>query len=387
MSIRMPALLIMIAVTGAFALLAGCTGNAAGETAGESAVQTAESASTEIGAESAEPAATDVLTDEEPIAPEGDPVMAEDGPFIDALKFHREGSWMGPWYAIQKGDDGYLCTSAAEESPVEELDYGDEAFEEPESADADETASGDETDETISTEISGSPVTEEELRKLASDLLALDILSWDGFDESASNDPGLLDGDSSFVLKIHFSDGQTVSARGYNAEPENASEVFLLLQNFFAKQEGSSAEYAREFPDSEAAFLSISFAPPHANHLSRWYRLEFRRSTGRWSFLVRDPKGDFAEKGTDYGDYGDYGDSDKELPFDLFLEILKKYHIAEWNGTDTVDSSAEEEWQVTVTFENGDEFRIDTTDYPEEYEAFRKECIDAIIDFSESVKK
>ena len=251
---------------------------------------------------------------------------------------------MGPWYTIQKGDDGYLCMSDAEESPV----------------------------------------TEEELRKLASDLLSLDILSWDGFDESKSNDPGLLDGDSSFVLKIHMNDGQTVSARGYNAVPENASEVFLLLQDFFEAHEGSSAEYARAFPDSEATFLSISFAPPHANHLSRWYRLEFRRSTGRWSFLVRDPEGDFAEKGTDYGDYGD---SDSELPFGTFLEILKKYHIAEWNGTDSVDSSAEEEWQVTVTFENGDEFRIDTTDYPEEYEAFRKECTKAIIDFSESVKK
>ena len=344
MSIRMPALLMMIAVTSAFALLAGCTGKAAGETAGESAVQTAEPASLEESTSAADTAAAEPLPDEEPIAPEGDPVIAEDGPFIDALKFHREGSWMGPWYTIQKGDDGYLCMSDAEESPV----------------------------------------TEEELRKLASDLLSLDILSWDGFDESESNDPGLLDGDSSFVLKIHMNDGQTVSARGYNAEPENASEVFLLLQDFFEAHEGSSAEYAREFPDSEATFLSISFAPPHANHLSRWYRLEFRRSTGRWSFLVRDPEGDFAEKGTDYGDYGD---SDSELPFGTFLEILKKYHIAEWNGTDSVDSSAEEEWQVTVTFENGDEFRIDTTDHPEEYEAFRKECVQAIIDFSESVKK
>ena len=366
MSIRMPALLMMITVTGAFALLTGCTGKAAGETAGESAVQTAEPASLEESTSAADTAAAEPLPDEEPIAPEGDPVIAEDEPFIDALKFHREGSWMGPWYAIQKGDDGYLCMSTAEEPPVEGLDYGDE------------------TGETISTEITGSTVTEEELQKLASDLLSLDILSWDGFDESESNDPGLLDGDSSFVLKIHFRDGQTVSTRGYNAEPENASEVFLLLQNFFEKHEGSSAEYAREFPDSEATFLSISFAPPHANHLSRWYRLEFRRSTGRWSFLVRDPEGDFAEKGTDYGDYGD---SDSELPFGTFLEILKKYHIAEWNGTDSVDSSAEEEWQVTVTFENGDEFRIDTTDYPEEYEAFRKECTKAIIDFSESVKK
>ena len=366
MSIRMPALLMMIAVMGAFALLTGCAGKAAGETAGESAVQTAEPASLEESTSAADTAAAEPLPDEEPIAPEGDPVIAEDGPFIDALKFHREGSWMGPWYAIQKGDDGYLCMSTAEEPPVEGLDYGDE------------------TGETISTEITGSPVTEEELRKLASDLLALDILSWDGFDESESNDPGLLDGDSSFVLKIHMNDGQTVSARGYNAAPKNASEVFLLLQDFFEAHEGSSAEYAREFPDSEATFLSISFAPPHANHLSRWYRLEFRRSTGRWSFLVRDPEGDFAEKGTDYGDYGD---SDSELPFGTFLEILKKYHIAEWNGTDSVDSSAEEEWQVTVTFENGDEFRIDTTDHPEEYEAFRKECVQAIIDFSESVKK
>ena len=344
MSIRMPALLMMIAVTGAFALLAGCTGKAAGETAGESAVQTAEPASLEESTSAADTAAAEPLPDEEPIAPEGDPVIAEDGPFIDALKFHREGSWMGPWYTIQKGDDGYLCMSDAEESPV----------------------------------------TEEELRRLASDLLSLDILSWDGFDESESNDPDLLDGDSSFVLKIHMSDGQTVSARGYNAEPENASEVFLLLQDFFEAHEGSSGEYVREFPDSEVTFLSISFAPPHANHLSRWYRLEFRRSTGRWSFLVRDPEGDFAEKGTDYGDYGD---SDSELPFGTVLEILKKYHIAEWNGTDAVDSSAEEEWQVTVTFENGDEFRIDTTDHPEEYEAFRKECVQAIIDFSESVKK
>lgn len=344
MSIRMPALLMMIAVTGAFALLAGCTGKAAGETAGESTVQTADPASLEESTSAADTAAAEPLPDEEPIAPEGDPVIAEDGPFIDALKFHREGSWMGPWYTIQKGDDGYLCMSDAEESPV----------------------------------------TEEELRRLASDLLSLDILSWDGFDESESNDPGLLDGDSSFVLKIHMNDGQTVSARGYNAEPENASEVFLLLQDFFEAHEGSSGEYVREFPDSEVTFLSISFAPPHANHLSRWYRLEFRRSTGRWSFLVRDPEGDFAEKGTDYGDYGD---SDSELPFGTFLEILKKYHIAEWNGTDSVDSSAEEEWQVTVTFENGDEFRIDTTDHPEEYEAFRKECVQAIIDFSESVKK
>ena len=344
MSIRMPALLMMIAVTGAFALLTGCTGKAAGETAGESAVQTAEPASLEESTSAADTAAAEPLPEEDPIAPEGDPVTADNGPFIDALKFHREGSWMGPWYTIQKGDDGYLCMSDAEESPV----------------------------------------TEEELRKLASDLLSLDILSWDGFDESESNDPGLLDGDSSFVLKIHMNDGQTVSARGYNAEPENASEVFLLLQDFFEAHEGSSGEYVREFPDSEATFLSISFAPPHANHLSRWYRLEFRRSTGRWSFLVRDPEGDFAEKGTDYGDYGD---SDSELPFGTFLEILKKYHIAEWNGTDSVDSFAEEEWQVTVTFENGDEFRIDTTDHPEEYEAFRKECVQAIIDFSESVKK
>ena len=79
---------------------------------------------------------------------------------------------------------------------------------------------------------------------LTKQLLEYNVLTWDGFSESRSNDPDMLDGDSAFMLKLLFSDGTSVKASGYNAEPANGNEILSLIVRFFmaAEMTGESTD-------------------------------------------------------------------------------------------------------------------------------------------------
>ena len=66
--------------------------------------------------------------------------------------------------------------------------------------------------------------------------------------------------------------------------------------------------------------------------------------------------------------------------------ILKKYGLGSWNQTMEHDPENTEHWSVTVYYENGQEYRVDTNLKPDQYASFREEMIRAIINYYEEVR-
>ena len=57
------------------------------------------------------------------------------------------------------------------------------------------------------------------------------VYKWDGFNKSNNN---VMDG-SSFDLKVHYSNGQSIDAHGYMKYPSNYKEVKEKLLDYFEK--------------------------------------------------------------------------------------------------------------------------------------------------------
>lgn len=139
------------------------------------------------------------------------------------------------------------------------------------------------------------------------------ILSWDGFTGSVSLGSEILDGDSSFRLKILLSDDSVISASGYNTAPVNADDVFFLLTDFFPLHTDYSAYFPREFPDCAVISLVIELNHYMGYNKSPSFELELRRDRKEWMVNLDDPQGEILEAGTKISEYG-Y--TEEELPFD-----------------------------------------------------------------------
>lgn len=136
-------------------------------------------------------------------------MMLDEDALLTEVRFHQQGTYMSPYYILAKTDEGYEIISSYENIFAADTD-GDQP------ADAETFA-----------------VSEEDVRMLGRQLLEYNVLAWDGFNESTANDPGMLDGDSGFTLKLQFSEGTAVSASGYNAQPANGNEILSLIVRFF----------------------------------------------------------------------------------------------------------------------------------------------------------
>ena len=141
---------------------------------------------------------------------------------LTAVSFHQQGTYMSPYYILRKNNDSYEVCRSFDEMHIPEPDGDEEGTGEAEIFE----------------------VSEEDVRMLTKQLLEYSILAWDGFNESKSNDPGMLDGDSEFMLKLLFSDGTTVSASGRNVQPANGNEIISLIVRFFmaAEMTGESTD-------------------------------------------------------------------------------------------------------------------------------------------------
>ena len=111
------------------------------------------------------------------------------------------------------------------------------------------------------------------------------------------------------------------------------------------------------------------------------------KSQGRLSFNPInhvDPFGTVLPKGTDVGDYG-YVDSIDELPFDQFMGILRAHDVESHNLESGWDGGGEG-CHISIYFDNGQAFSMDTNKLPEDYEALREECAQAMADYYETVR-
>lgn len=296
------------------------------------------------------------------------------------FKFYEAGSYVGTYYTIKPadgetayGEGEFICSETREELSWPEID-GDEYCEPFPEEDAANPYDG--------FGASVMAVKADEMAAFQAELEVLGVLGWNGFDEHYTPPEGVLDMDNMFVLKMVYSDGTRVVARGYNRNPEGYSDVWNAVRAFFEAHEDRSASYPPAFPDEKATRLTIDLGSPNGGNRPRW-KIELVEGWHRWSICLKDPNGEVLPAGTDIQDYADI---EGELPFDAFLDILRKYDLESWNGTDEHGQGGGESCYISIFFANDKAYVLDTNILPDNYEAFRNECVLAIADYYEEVR-
>ncbi len=285
---------------------------------------------------------------------EGGPAKLPEGVRVRGLKYIRAGSYMGEYRSIYQTDEGYMVRTGYDDIELEGMT-------EPE---AWNTGRG--YDETVTL------VGDEEAQKLFERILEYDVLSWNGFSGHKSLDPGILDGDESFDFEMLLSDGTLIKAEGYNMFPANFNAVLRILDLFFGEQERKAEERPALIPpDTEPEYLEI-MCPGYTGDGRPYFRVKL--TGNRWEFSLNDPEGMILEKGTAISEYGQ---TDEELPYSVFTALLEKYDMY---GTESSDSTRSDEAYLIITlrYPDGERIEIKTENYPAAYEAFRKECVEAM---------
>ena len=297
---------------------------------------------------------------------------AEDAQLI-GLKFHHATMAMEPYYTIRQDGDGFVCSVTTSEVTWPEID-GEDAW-----------AFGmDDPDYDPYADFGASvaPASVDEMAQLQQALEDAGVLAWNGYSMSYTPGEGVYDMDDWFQLKLLYSDGSVLEAHGSNRKPDGYSQVVDVLFAFFAAHEDRSASYPGKFPDAQPTKLVIDLGSPYGNG-SRW-RIELNASRKQWSVSLQDPFGTVLPKGTDVGDYG-YVDSADELPFDQFMGILRAHDVESHNLESGWDGGGEG-CHISIYFDNGQAFSMDTNKLPEDYEALREECAQAMADYYETVR-
>ena len=324
--------------------------------------------------------ATDPGAPTDPATDPGTPVAAApvplpEGVTLTGLKFNQSGSWMGPWFTLRKTEDGFEARIGYSQLFWEEMDgadYETEAYWVNGSTVREEEQRAAEGD--YSDRVSRVHCSEVEVAELLDSLLAYNVLSWDGFDESESAPPGVLDMDDRFDFRLLFSDGSTVSAEGYNCVPPGFNEVSRLLYDFFTAREDYSAYYPAEFPEAGEVRRLYIACPAYSVPGMPYFKVELTRGRKQWIFVLEDPHGDFITKGFSVSDYA-FVDDEDTLPFADFLDLLREYGFAERNGQSSSGGDSRQYLEIRLYYENGQEYEYITNEYPANYETFQKACV------------
>lgn len=92
-------------------------------------------------------------------------------------------------------------------------------------------------------------LTEEDLKKLAKNLVDADVAAWNGFDKRANS---VSDG-YSFKLDITYWDDTILQAHGYMKYPKNYNEVDRVLKDFFFGMIEEHTDFNRDEPGKKSA--------------------------------------------------------------------------------------------------------------------------------------
>ena len=150
--------------------------------------------------------------------PEGarSPVTLSEGARLTGMYINHQGMAMEPHYTLKAMEDGiYMKYSYS--SPLDTgghyLDYADSV------QDYEQAVLTLLTDETP-------------LLELEAAVLDVGALEWDGYDVHKS-EPGVSDSGDSYTLYLEFSDGNTVTVKGYNACPDGFETLLSQVMDIF----------------------------------------------------------------------------------------------------------------------------------------------------------
>lgn len=278
---------------------------------------------------------------------------------ITYLKWNHRGTAMEPYYIVRTEDGGCRWLISYDE-------------ENPENG----------------TRVSNMFTSEGDLKKFSDALIAAGIVKWDGFSKSSSLGDWILDGDDGFTLEIMFSDGNTMTASGYNSFPENYSEVVGIIMDTFRKHEDYSGYYPTELPaDAEMTRISIKIGSPFAltNASGEKFNIELSTSWKKWIITLSDPRGRFLEKGTYINEYDD---TEKSLHLEDYAKLLDKYGMFALNQqTEDYDFEKGDQYiDISGSFDNGKELMIRKNVTEEEYKDFITEFITMTYEYYNKMK-
>lgn len=311
---------------------------------------------------------------------------------LTGLKYSQWGMRVYSFYSIRPTEEGYECSITGSELYWPGID-GEETAEyhdfDPETGYGyDRYSSLGDPFDPDGPKFSRVLLQEEDVKELGEALLNEGVLSWDGYDEKWEPPAGMevTDTGETFDLRLQFSDGYVLHAHGVDTRPENFDAVWGIIWDFFETHQDYSRYYPTDLPDEPINTLIVQFYDPYHSSGTPVYLIELHKSwDNQWTIRLCDPKGEFLPAGTDISEYERLGDS-AELPVGRFYDILKKYGLGSWNQTMEHDPENTEHWSVTVYYENGQEYRVDTNLKPDQYASFREEMIRAIINYYEEVR-
>lgn len=213
------------------------------------------------------------------------------------------------------------------------------------------------------------------IRKLEECIAKYGALGWDGYEKSVAM-PDVLDSGTNYQLYLELSDSTKVKVHGYNACPAGFKELLHEVTDIFQENSDYSRYMASNFKDSPCEYMQVDFYGTMIPET--YYKLSFRKNMNQWTVALRDDRGVILEAGTNIAENKN---SEKELPFERFLNIMSKYRVEEWNGYSQYDSSIIGHFNILMYFEDGKKFDAHGNGELNGFETFKQEFIAEICRF------
>lgn len=216
-----------------------------------------------------------------------------------------------------------------------------------------------------------------ELEKMYNDCK---LYQWEGYDKY---NPMVLDGDG-FSLSIGFADGKSMSCGGSNAYPDgyrdfsNKREEILrpIIDRIIEERK---QELIAEGISGDLYCFMTNFqqqGDSGSDHYD-FFITDSETRDQNFDVTIHSESGEFIEP----GDYRYYCALPEEaIDFAAVQALIEKYNVISWYDWDEAaeDYNNSEWFQVSFSFE-GTHISAMGTDYPENYEEFRREFISTVI--------
>lgn len=193
---------------------------------------------------------------------------------------------------------------------------------------------------------------------------------WNGFDKV---DNRILDG-SMFSLEITLSDGKTIYAHGSNAYPKNFSEPMNQVEDLIDKLTRVYSDmYPKQIQSEEMYCFRMEFRGQPYTTSEFKLNCYLQDTSNQLEIRIRDREDLQSE------DYAFYGTC-REFPFGEVQALIRKYDIPSWNGWAMTDGEGEQ-FNLEALYDSGERIEAYGTVHPENYEAFREEIMDLLMEF------
>ena len=217
-----------------------------------------------------------------------------------------------------------------------------------------------------------------------------DAYRWNGY---SKYDEDMLDGES-FSMGFKFEDGEHYSVHGSNCAPDGYVDFEKEILDILSKEKDGLIEKARQeiidkgLPGKvDSAMINFMERGTSGSDSYEFYVYKTDiKNAGNFSFRINSVSGEYYEKGS----YSFYGHLDSEyVDLSKLDELLEKYEIIRWFDYDKAaeDYSNSEWFQLSFGFDSEEAKTLNAmgTEHPQNYDAFRDECIRWMIDFYNEV--